>query len=621
MKRLALAILLAAVVAASMFLALRWPRAEASPDPTITVNSTADTNARNPVMTLREALMLATGDLTLADLTHGECDQVSTADWEPGPSQCESTDPPGAASADTIVFDSGVFPPASPRTITLGDNLPPLDTGNDTVDGSAAGVIVDGGSGSCFDLESSNNTIKGLVIHSCLFGVRVGVGFANNTIGGGNVIYGNTDGIQIAGYHTARNVVVGNYIGTDATGNTAMPNDVGVHIAFGGENTVGGITEAERNVISGNWLGVQIHAGDGNVVVGNYIGVGADGETHVPNGVGVKIKADSANNTVGGVAQGEGNLIAFNASHGVLVDGNIAINNAIRRNSIHSNGGKGIENVDGGNHELAPPVITGFDPVRGTACPNCTIDIYSDDEDEGREYEGSYTADAAGNWSTMPGRPNGPNVTATATDAAGNTSEFSAPVAVPEPTPTATATPPPSPTPPVGPTRTLHWGPGWHNETWSGSGGMAPQDAFACAAGDYAAAYRFTDTGLERYFPDRLDISDMTPLAQYDAFLILTTDDVTCEMAVVDPPGTERTLEWGGGWQNDGWTGPDDTAPEDAFACADGSYAAAYRFTDTGLERYFPDRPDISDMGPLAQYDAFLILVTAPVICAMPIAS
>ena len=613
MKPFVLVLLVTAALVTSVVLLAR-PDAQASPDVFIRVDTSGDGNARNFSLALREAMMLATGDLDVGDLDMGECDQVSTADWEHGPSQCVSTDPPGAASADTIVFDTRVFPPASPETIALGDNLPPLDTGNDTVDGSAAGVIVDGGSGSCFDLESSNNTIKGLVIHSCLFGVRVGVGFANNTIGGGNVIYGNTDGIQIAGYHTVRNVVAGNFIGTDATGNTAVPNDVGVHIAFGGENTIGGLTETERNVISGNWLGVQIYDGDGNVVVGNSIGVGADGETHVPNGVGVEITAASANNTVGGVAEGEGNLIAFNASHGVVVDGSSAIRNAIRRNSIHSNGGKGIENVDGGNLELAPPVITGFDPLRGTACPNCTIDIFSDDEDEGREYWGSYAADGDGNWSTLPGRPHGPNVTATATDDTGNTSEFSAPVEVPEATPTPSATP----TPPAGPTRALHWGPGWHNATWTGA--STPEEAFACAAGKYAAAYRFTDTGLERFFPDRPDISDMAPLAQYDAFLILATAAVDCTMPVVDPPGPERTLEWGVGWQNDGWTGPGGTAPGDAFACANGSHAAAYRFTDAGLERYFPDRPDISDMGPLAQYDAFLILATAAVDCTMPIA-
>ena len=126
--------------------------------------------------------------------------------------------------------------------------------------------------------------------------------------------------------------------------------------------------------------------------------------------------------------------------------------------------------------------------------------------------------------------------------------------------------------------------------------------------------------GLERYFPGRPDISNMTPLAQYDAFLILITQPVTCTMPVTAASGTSRTLQWGAGWNNAGWSGTDGTAPEQAFACADGSYAAAYRFTDAGLERYFPGRPDISNMGPLNKYDAFLILVTAPVGCTMPIA-
>ena len=70
---------------------------------------------------------------------------------------------------------------------------------------------------------------------------------------------------------------------------------------------------------------------------------------------------------------------------------------------------------------------------------------------------------------------------------------------------------------------------------------------------------------------------------------------------------------------NAGWSGPDGTPSEQAFACAAGNYAAAYRFTDAGLQRYFPARPDISNMGPLNKYDAFLILVTAPVSCIMPI--
>jgi hypothetical protein len=167
-------------------------------------------------------------------------------------------------------------------------------------------------------------------------------------------------------------------------------------------------------------------------------------------------------------------------------------------------------------------------------------------------------------------------------------------------------------------TRTLVWGPGWHNVTWTGTA-STPEQAFACADGSYAAAYRYVGGAFERYFPDRPDISNMGDLEQYNAFLILITQDVTCEMPMADPPGSVRTLDWAVGWHDDGWTGPDGTAPQNAFACADGSYAAAYRYVSGGFERYFPDRPEISNMGSLNRYDAFLILVTAPVNCSMPI--
>jgi hypothetical protein len=171
-------------------------------------------------------------------------------------------------------------------------------------------------------------------------------------------------------------------------------------------------------------------------------------------------------------------------------------------------------------------------------------------------------------------------------------------------------------TPTPGATRSLHWGPGWHNATWSGASTSTPEEAFACASGNYAAAYRLVGGGWERYFPDRPDISSMTDLEQYDAFLILVTGDVTCEMPVADTPATERKLDWSVGWHNEGWTGPDGAPPQDAFACAAGNYAA-YRLVGGGWERYLPDRPDVSNMGTLDKYDPFLILTTEPVSCTM----
>jgi hypothetical protein len=692
LRRMLRAILLLTVLAAlavGALLALGRHGAQANPGPTITVNGYDDFNSRDGQMTLREAMLLASdGDLNLSVsvLSQAECIRVSSASWDPTLG-CSSNDPPGAGSADTIVFDTSIFPPGSPGTIALASQLP-FVLNDDTLDGSAAGVVVDGGHLLyCFIVYGSNITVKGLQIRNCgngvsivgnsntiggstaadrnvisagnsygvaisaggsgntvkgnyigtnaagtaalpngVQGVVIAAGAQNNTVGGSsaadrNVISGNGYNVVISGVGTNGNAVKGNYIGTDAAGTAALLNGRGVIIAGGAQNnTIGGNSAGERNVISGsNDLGVVItDAGtNGNTLKGNYIGTNATGTAAIPNNTGVLVAGAAQNNAIGGTAAGEGNLIAFNTGDGVRVSDAGTTGNTIRGNSIHSNGGKGIETINGGNLELAPPVITGFGSVMGTACANCTVDIYSDNEDEGRVYEGSTTADGAGDW-TFDGSPEGPKVTATATDAAGNTSEFSVPMAVPAATPTPTPTPGATPTP-TGATRTLQWGSGWNNATWSGSDGMSPQDAFACAAGKYAAAYRFTDVGLERFFPDRLDISNMNPLAHFDAFLILITQPVTCVMPVAATSGSSRTLQWGMGWNNTGWSGADGTAPQQAFACADGSYAAAYRYVAGGLERYFPGRPDISNMAPLNKYDAFLILVSAPVSCAMPV--
>jgi hypothetical protein len=54
----------------------------------------------------------------------------------------------------------------------------------------------------------------------------------------------------------ATNRVVGNYIGTNISGTAALGNPIGVFIGVGESNIIGGTTPQERNVISGNQLGV-----------------------------------------------------------------------------------------------------------------------------------------------------------------------------------------------------------------------------------------------------------------------------------------------------------------------------------------------------------------------------
>jgi hypothetical protein len=70
-------------------------------------------------------------------------------------------------------------------------------------------------------------------------------------------------------------------------------------------------------------------------------------------------------------------------------------------------------------------VIMAVGSALGTACADCTVDVYSDSGDEGQVWHGFVIADGAGNWKYF-GPVSGPNVTATATNAAGSTSEFSA---------------------------------------------------------------------------------------------------------------------------------------------------------------------------------------------------
>lgn len=452
--------------------------------PIIVVDSTDDIEDRDEVLTLREAILLATGELTPADLDAEEADNV--------------TGIPGAMSADTIVFDTSAFPLSEPATISLSSSLPSLSTGSDTVDGSEGGVIVDGSGRiqalDCFLLESSDNTIRGLQILSCRTGVVIREEAQRNVIGGSggdetrNVISGNTHvGITVRGDN---NVIIGNYIGTDATGTVSVPNGMeGVWIASGAENNVvggsslgehnvisgnrlfgvsisgsgatgnvvkgnyigvdatgsarltnrygvvisggvqnnivGGTAPGERNVISGNGNGVLIRHSEttGNMVIGNYIGTDATGSQPLGNAYGIWIIDGAQSNIIGGPNPGEGNLIAENNA-GVVVEGPETTGNTVRGNSIHSNRGSGINNEEGGNTELKPPTFTSASPLGGSACANCTVDIYSDSQGEGELYEGSTLADGEGNF-TFDGSPSGPNVTATATDSYGSTSEFS----------------------------------------------------------------------------------------------------------------------------------------------------------------------------------------------------
>jgi uncharacterized repeat protein (TIGR01451 family) len=84
-------------------------------------------------------------------------------------------------------------------------------------------------------------------------------------------------------------------------------------------------------------------------------------------------------------------------------------------------------------------------------------------------------------------------------------------------------------------TRTLNLSPaGWHNFVWTGASATAPDTALACISGKYQIAYEHTSLGtFQRFVAGHPELSNMSPLTQYDPLLVfITAEGVTCVMPV-----------------------------------------------------------------------------------------
>ena len=184
---------------------------------------------------------------------------------------------------------------------------------------ASAGGPIDG-----LHLASSSNIVHGLNIQS----------FSGN-------------GVLVAGDD---NALTGNFIGTSATGDETVANGgYGVRIIDSRGNLIGGTTEADRNVISGNaGSGVAIQGGSKNIIRGNFIGTTADGMTALGNeAAGIAIR-DSAANTIGGDTAEARNIISANAT-GVSIVGPLAGANRVSANyiGVAADGGTDLGNFDG----------------------------------------------------------------------------------------------------------------------------------------------------------------------------------------------------------------------------------------------------------------------------------
>lgn len=368
----------------------------------------------------------------------------------------------------------GIFIPSSGNTVTASyiglDSSGTADSGNgssgigitggnNVIGGSTAadrnvisgndgnGVVVSGTS-------ATGNVIKGNYIGTNAAGTASIKNFAdgmlivnapNNTVGGTtgvtpggactgdcNVISGNgANGLGIWQSLATGNTVIGNFFGLKPNGTQALPNgDIGLEIQEAANNTVGGTTPAERNVISGNLgAGVSLtrNGATGNVVKGNYIGVNSAGNAAIKNhkmGVNIGSIGDGADNahdniiggttgtTPGGSCTGACNIIAGNNWSGIYISGASGGNNQIVGNFIGAgasggwtipNSQDGIGIVDSPNNRIGGPSSNARNIISGNGSNGVAI---TGGNSNGTRIEGNYIGIAT-DQNVMPNQTTG----------------------------------------------------------------------------------------------------------------------------------------------------------------------------------------------------------------------
>jgi hypothetical protein len=319
---------------------------------------------------------------------------------------------------EPLVIDGYTQPGAHPNTLSVGDDaviLIQLDGGLNPA-GSKGLTIT---AGSCL-VRGLSITGFSVIPNIDPYNIQGGAGIEMKGPGSGNVIQGNfiglqPDGITGRGNYTgirerfqsiiggiepnARNVIsgngsgvegfgggipgagllAGNYIGTDATGTRAVGNKGSGVLVGGTDVVIGGTAAGAANVISGNGAGVTLgltfaphgvaHA-DRALIQGNLIGTKADGVGPLGNKTSGIYFFASARSTIGGLAPGAGNVIAFNDS-GIIATRS---EDAILSNRIFGNYSRGIIIYDDPRFpEWTPPVITAEAVANGTATISGTL--------------------------------------------------------------------------------------------------------------------------------------------------------------------------------------------------------------------------------------------------------
>jgi hypothetical protein len=166
-------------------------------------------------------------------------------------------------------------------------------------------------------------------------------------------------------YISKKNVVDGiRKVNAGGTGNIIQKDGIRLAPGGGGAGAGGGpslyVENSSGPLIADNLFDTgAVFTGAGtsaNVFTGNDVGVDDSNQSAGNTGIGVTMQQGANNNAIG--MAGDGNVIAFNDQDGISITDSGTDSNSIAGNSIHDNGGAGVNLVGGINTVITSNTIT-----------------------------------------------------------------------------------------------------------------------------------------------------------------------------------------------------------------------------------------------------------------------
>lgn len=288
-------------------------------------------------------------------------------------------------------------------------------------------ILLDGSAmstpGYGLQIRSANCEIYGLHFTNFeLGGILVENGASNFKIGGpllkGNIFTQNK-GNHISVTDSPNGFILGNYIGVDCnqTAAQACPGgNNGIYIKNSANVKIGGLNNSDSiNIIGAACAnGILVENSNFCQIVGNYIGIGVNGNDIGNEGAGIKLSGNSKSCTIGGAVANAGNTIGKNNGAGIdIADNGVDFAYmSLNQFKCNENGGIIINGRGGiGNDNISTPVITrtyicnGIGVAEGTfnGPASTQIQLYLSSENcnecQGEKYVATATVQS-GSWFT-----------------------------------------------------------------------------------------------------------------------------------------------------------------------------------------------------------------------------